>query len=96
VTEPTPPGWQGLERALGICRRYSVPVVVCINKYDINEENARHIESYCLSRGIDIAARIPFDHALTPTAWPGLPLGEADSHVSRQITALWEYLAGAP
>ena len=96
VTEPTPPGRQGLERALGICRRYSVPVVVCINKCDINEENARHIESYCLSRGIDIAARIPFDHALTPAAWPGLPLEKADRHVSRQIMALWEYLSGGP
>jgi MinD superfamily P-loop ATPase len=97
VTEPTPPGWQGLERVIGICRRYSVPVVVCINKYDINEDNARRIESYCLSRGIDIAARIPFESAVALASRQGLPVEEAgDSHISRHTRALWGYLAGTP
>ena len=71
-------------------------MVVCINKYDINEDNARHIESYCLSRGIDIASRIPFDRSLTPVGGAGLPPDDYDSHVSRQLRALWEYLSEAP
>ena len=57
VTEPTLSGIHDLERVLGVCRHFDVPALVCINKYDINQENTRQIESYCLSQGVEVAAR---------------------------------------
>ncbi len=63
---------------------------MCINKYDINEDNVRHIEGYCLSQGLEIATRIPFDNAVTEAMVQGLPVVEyRDSAVSRQIDLLW-------
>jgi len=65
--------------------------MVCINKYDINESNADQIENYCFSKGIEIAARIPFDNAVTEAMVRGLPVVEHTRNgVSRQIEALWE------
>ena len=94
VTEPTLSGIHGLERVLDVCYRFSVPVLVCINKYDINEDNARHIESYCLSRGIEIASKIPFDNVVTRALVQGLPVVEYnDNSVSQQIKALWESIS---
>jgi len=47
VTEPTLSGIHDLERVIGVCRHFGVPVLVCVNKYDLNEENTYRIESYC-------------------------------------------------
>jgi MinD superfamily P-loop ATPase len=90
VTEPTLSGIHDLGRVVDVCRYFNVPVLVCINKYDINEDNVRHIESYCLSQGLEIAAMIPFDNAVTEAMVRGLPMVEyRDNTVSRQIELLW-------
>jgi len=91
VTEPTLSGQHDLERVLGVCRHFGVPAMVCINKYDINEDNTRHVESYCLSQGVDIAIRIPFDNVVTEAMVHGLPLVEyAHNGISQQVKMLWE------
>jgi len=47
VTEPTLSGIHNLKRVIGVCHHFAVPVIVCINKYDINQDNSRQIEDYC-------------------------------------------------
>jgi len=90
VTEPTLSGIHDLDRVVDVCRHFNVPALVCVNKYDINEDNVRHIESYCLSQGLEIAARIPFDNAVTEAMVQGLPVVEyRHSAVGRQIDSLW-------
>jgi MinD superfamily P-loop ATPase len=91
VTEPTLSGIHDLDRVVDVCRHFNVPVMVCINKYDINEDNVRHIESYCLSHGLEIAAKIPFDNAVTEAMVLGTPVVEyRASAVSQQIELLWQ------
>ncbi|MFC2000940.1 ATP-binding protein [Chloroflexota bacterium] len=90
VTEPTLSGIHDLERVLGICRHFSVKPLVCINKYDINEDNTRQIETYCTSQGIEVASKIPFNDVVTRAMVQGLPVVEySESTVSRQIDLLW-------
>jgi MinD superfamily P-loop ATPase len=91
VTEPTLSGIHDLERVFGVCRHFDVPALVCINKHDINEDNTRQIESYCLDQGIEVAARIPFDNIVTEAMIHNMPVVEySHNGVSRQIEALWE------
>ena len=91
VTEPTLSGIHDLERVLGVCQHFNVPALVCINKHDINEDNTRQIESYCLDQGIEVAARIPFDNIVTEAMIHNMPVVEySHNGVSRQIEALWE------
>ena len=94
VTEPTLSGIHDMERVLGVCRHFSVPALVCINKYDINEGNTRQIERFCEEQGIEIAGRIPFDNRVTEAMVHGLPIVEyARNGVSQQLEALWELIA---
>jgi MinD superfamily P-loop ATPase len=94
VTEPTLSGIHDLERVIGVCRHFGVPVLVCINKYDLNEENTSRIESYCGSEGIEVAAKIPFDNVMTEAIVEGLPVVEySDNGVTRQIKELWRILS---
>jgi len=73
----------------------SSEAVVCINKYDLNEENTRKIESYCAGQGIRMAARIPFDNAVTEAMVRGVPVVEySDGKVSREIKRLWDGMSG--
>ncbi len=92
VTEPTLSGIHDLERVIGVCQHFNVPAQVCINKYTINNDNTSQIESYCLKRGIEIAARIPFDTIVTESIVHGIPVVTyADGEVSRQLKMLWEH-----
>jgi MinD superfamily P-loop ATPase len=50
VTEPTMSGLHDLERILDVTRHFGIGSVVCVNKYDINEENSRRITEFCLQR----------------------------------------------
>ena len=91
VTEPTLSGIHDLERVIGVCRHFGVPALVCINKYDINEENTRRIEAYCGSERIEVAARISFDNVVTEAIVHGLPVVEySDNKVTGQIKGLWQ------
>jgi MinD superfamily P-loop ATPase len=94
VTEPTLSGMHDLERVLGLCRHFGIPAVVCINKYDLNEENTRQIESRCHSQGIRVVAKIPFDNAVTEAMVHGLPLVEySDGRVASEIEKLWDAIS---
>jgi len=47
VTEPTLSGIHDLERILAVAHHFSIPALVCINKYDINVDNTDKIEMFC-------------------------------------------------
>jgi len=90
VTEPTLSGIHDLERVLGVCRHFGVPALVCINKYDLNEENTRQIEINCLSQGVEIAGKIPFDNVVTQSIVKGIPVVEySDGGVTQEIEKMW-------
>ena len=94
MTEPTLSGIHDLERVIGVCRHFGIPVLVCVNKYDLNEENTYRIESYCTNEGIEVAARISFDNAITEAIVQGLPVVEySNNKVTQQIKELWQIIS---
>jgi MinD superfamily P-loop ATPase len=96
VTEPTLSGIHDLERVIAVCRHFGAPTLVCINKYDINEENSRRIENYCYKEGIEIAAKIPFDNVVTEALTQGVPVVEySEGKITQEIESLWQCVACA-
>lgn len=94
VTEPTLSGIHDLERVIGVCHHFGVPAIVCINKYDINEDNTRQIENYCLGQGVEVATKIPFDNVVTEALVKGLPVVEYSSgKVAQEIESLWQRIS---
>ena len=91
VTEPTLSGMHDLERVLGVCRHFGVAAFVCINKYDLNEENARQIEGFCQCQGIEVMSKLPFDNVATEALVRGLPVVEySEDRITRDIKMLWQ------
>jgi MinD superfamily P-loop ATPase len=94
VTEPTLSGIHDLERVIGVCRHFGIPVLVCVNKFDLNEDNTNRIESYCGKEGIEVAARISFDNIMTEAIVQGLPVVEySHNRVAQQIEELWQIIS---
>ena len=91
VTEPTLSGIHDMERVLGVCQHFGVPAMVCINKYDINDENTIAINNYCRENGVEVAAMIPFDNVVTEAMVKGLSVMEySGGRVAREIESLWQ------
>lgn len=96
VAEPTLSGMHDLERVVGVARHFGVPALVCINKYDLNEQNSAAIEAYCRQESVPLAARIPFDNAVTESLLRGVPVVEySTGPVAREIGSLWEAVSAA-
>jgi MinD superfamily P-loop ATPase len=94
VTEPTLSGMHDLGRVVGVCRHFGITPLVCINKYDLNEDNAYQIESYCHEEGIELAGKIPFDNVVTEAIVAGLPVVEYSSNkLTQQIKGLWQIIS---
>lgn len=91
VTEPTLSGMHDLDRVIGVCSHFGVPALVCINKYDINEENTHQIEDFCRRQGVEVISRLPFDNVVTEALVQGLPVVEyCKDGIARDIGMLWQ------
>jgi MinD superfamily P-loop ATPase len=94
ITEPTLSGIHDLERVLGVCRHFGAPALVCINKYDINEDNTHRIERFCQDQGVDMVSKIPVDNVVTEAMVRGIPVVEyCRNGVSREIEKLWNNIS---
>jgi MinD superfamily P-loop ATPase len=90
VTEPTPSGLHDLERALGLCRHFRVPAMVCVNKSDLNPGLEAKVHDFCAESQIAMAESIPFDESVTKAIQQGQPLVEHDrGAASRAVAAVW-------
>lgn len=75
VTEPTVAGRHDLERILDLLSHFKVPVVVCVNKSDLDEGRSLEIAQYCASRCVEVVGEIPFDEDVPRTLAQGQALG---------------------
>ena len=90
VTEPTMSGLHDLERILDVTRHFGIGSVVCINKYDINEENSKRITEFCRQRGVEMVGNIPYDSVVTEAMVAGMPVVEfSEGKVSDAIRDVW-------
>ena len=91
VVEPTLSGIHDLKRALQLLEHFGIRPLVCINKYDLNEENTGSVREFCEGEGIDLVGLLPFDPNVTKAMVAGEPVVEYDraSPASKSIEEAW-------
>ncbi|MBE0516307.1 MAG: ATP-binding protein [Methanophagales archaeon] len=93
VTEPSQSGLHDLKRILGVVEHFSVKPLVCINKYDINEEVTGEIEALCKKKGIELVGKIRYDESITKAMVEGVPVVEFEterkSKAAEEIKGMW-------
>jgi len=61
IVEPTLSGLHDMQRVTQLATHFRLPVMVCINKYDINTEITEQIEREMTEHGLELVGRIPFN-----------------------------------
>jgi MinD superfamily P-loop ATPase len=90
VTEPTPSGHHDLERVIELCGHFRIPAGVVVNKFDLNENKTRQIESFCVGKGISLLGRLPHDKAVTDAMVSGQTITEYQQNgISEQVRQIW-------
>jgi MinD superfamily P-loop ATPase len=98
VTEPTVSGIHDMARAIELCRHFKVPVMVCINKFDLNPENTTTIENMARDGGLPVVGRVPFDPDFTRAMVQGKTLLEFDGNGSAAgvLRQVWAAIMNTP
>ena len=65
VTEPTVSGLHDLDRVAALTRHFTIPALVCVNKWDLNPQLASQIEQQAQRHGLAVAGRVRYDRAVT-------------------------------
>jgi MinD superfamily P-loop ATPase len=90
VTEPTLSGQHDLQRVAELAANFKIPVLVCINKADINPEITEEIEEDAKNKGLKVAGKIRYTQAFTKAQIAESTVIEyTDGGVSEEIKALW-------
>lgn len=90
ITEPSVSGIHDLERVLKVADHFEIETAVCVNKYDINEENTALIEEYCRNKGVRVVGKLPFSNIPTKAMLEGKTVIEyADSFFARLVQDMW-------
>ncbi|NIA03084.1 MAG: (4Fe-4S)-binding protein [Nitrospirae bacterium] len=91
ITEPTLSGIHDMERILGVASHFTVPAVVCINKFDINTDNTKLIKKYCAENELDVVGMIPYDETATTAMIHEMTVVEfSDGEFSNNLKKIWE------
>jgi len=90
VTEPTLSGLHDLRRVSDLTRHFGIETQICINKWDLNENLALEIEAQARQRGVRVAGKIRYDHAVTKAQIKKKSIVEyAHNGAAADIKELW-------
>jgi len=92
VTEPTVSGKHDMVRVAQLAAHFKVPGMICVNKYDLNPDQARIIEDVAREKDLKVLGRIPFDPAFTMAMVQGQTIFEynTNSEAGQAASHIWE------
>lgn len=91
VTEPSLSGMHDMERVKRLADQMRVPALLCINKADLNCEQADKIKTYAVENGIHFAGEIPFDRDVISSMKARQSLVEfSEGPASKAVQGIWE------
>jgi len=90
VTEPTKSGLEDLKRVVQLCKHFGVFTMVCVNKFDINEEVTKEIENFIYENQIVLVGKIHYDDMVMKSINELKPITfYKDSIAEKAIEAMW-------
>lgn len=94
VTEPTVSGLHDLGRVAAVAAHFGIPAMVCVNKWDLNEQVTEQIEQQARQRGLQLAGRVRYDNAATKAQISRQAIVEYSNNGSSQdIAAVWSVVS---
>ena len=93
VTEPTLSGAHDLARVLELARHFDIPAAICVNKWDLNADMTKRIETEAQGKGARLAGRVRYDSAITDAQIQGKAVVEIpNTKAGADIRSVWEFV----
>lgn len=90
VTEPTKSGLEDLKRVTALSEHFGVFTMICINKYDINEDMTKKIEDFIDEKRLALVGKIPYDDTVMKAINELRPITfYKDSIAEKAIENMW-------
>ena len=98
VAEPTVSGIHDLARMAQLAAHFKMPVMVCVNKHDLNPDQTQAIKDLAKENNITFVGQIPFDKNFTESMIQGKNIIETDknSQTSLTVKKIWENVMAQP
>ena len=98
VAEPTVSGIHDLARMAQLAAHFKMPVMVCVNKHDLNPDQTQAIKDLAKENNITFVGQIPFDKNFTESMIQGKNIIETDknSQASLAVKKIWENVMAQP
>lgn len=91
VTEPTKSGLDDLMRVVALCEHFGIFTMVCINKYDINEDMSKEIEKFINKKKLILVGKIPYDDMVMKSINQLKPITYYKNSIAKKsIEKMWE------
>jgi MinD superfamily P-loop ATPase len=91
VTEPTLSGLHDLDRIAKLAAQLETKALICINKWDINDEITSKIDEHARTMGLPVVGRVRYDTSVTEAQIEGLSVIEYTSEgITKDIELMWE------
>jgi MinD superfamily P-loop ATPase len=95
VTEPTLSGMHDMQRVKALADRMSIPCFLCVNRADLNQDQAGAMVDWAGEHGVVPVGEIPFDPEVVRAMKAGKSLVEfSDGPASRAVGRMWTRLQG--
>jgi MinD superfamily P-loop ATPase len=93
VTEPSASGLHDLKRVHQLVKRFHLPSACIINKYDINADKTKEIETFLSEENIKLLAKLPYNENFTKAMTECKIIVEYhDKVLSQQLQDAWKDL----
>ncbi|MCT4601929.1 MAG: P-loop NTPase [Marinifilum sp.] len=91
VTEPSKSGFHDAVRLIELVNKFKIPIHVVINKWDINPEITKQMESFFLTQGIQLIGKIPFNEDMVNAIVNQKSIVEykPESEIAKSIKKMW-------
>lgn len=89
VVEPTLSGMSDMTRIIETAQGFYAEIIVCINKYDINDDNTKLIEVECEKAGIPVVGKIPYDKTVSKALNNGINITDYDCPASAKLSEMY-------
>ena len=98
VVEPTVSGLHDMVRLADLARHFRTPCLLCVNKFDLNQEMTQQLEDIARERKITVVGRVPFDPLFTEAMIAGRTIVEyqQDAPVAVAVRKIWQNIVGSP
>lgn len=90
VAEPSMSGISDMRRILKTASVFGTRAVVCVNKFNTNEERTKAIEDFCRDHKVAFVGKIPFDSEAVKAVNRGESIVECDCIAGQAVRLVYE------